>query len=324
MSTSYPSATPQPQEPKKDNRGLIYGLLIAALLGTWGYIIFDKSETKKEMEKNQIAYNSLDSVRNQLQKDYEEAEFRLDRMMGENAKLDSLLRTRDKDNEEMKNKIKNLIYKQNATQKDLAEARRLISEYNGKIQGYEQEISKLKEENQQLTNANQTLTTQKQELETSLATTQTEKKDLEQKVDVGSTLVASNFKIDAVNIKNSGKEKATDVAKRADKFKISFDVENRLSTSGTKDLYVVVTTPDGKVVTEEGLGSGSISTREEGQRNFTNKVSIDYEQGKKKNVSFDLKQADKYKPGSYRVEVFQNGFKIGEGNCNLKKGGLFS
>lgn len=74
---------------------------------------------------------------------------------------------------------------------------------------------------------------------------------------------------------------------------------------------------------EEGLGSGSVNTREEGDKEFTNKVSIDYEQGKRKNVSFDLKQTEKYKTGTYKVEVYQNGFKIGEGAVTLKKGGIF-
>jgi len=154
--------------------------------------------------------------------------------------------------------------------------------------------------------------------------TETAKKDLEGKVDVGSTLVASNFKIAAINVKGSGKEKSTSVAKRADLFRVSFDVENRLATSGPKDLYVSVTNPEGKVVTEDSLGSGTFTSREEGDKTFTNKISVEYEQGQRKSVSFDLKQADKYKPGVYKVDVYQNGFKIGSGEVTLKKGGLFS
>ena len=53
-------------------------------------------------------------------------------------------------------------------------------------------------------------------------------------------------------------------------------------------------------------------------------MTVAYEQGAKKNVSFDLKQSDKYAPGNYKVEVYNNGFKIGENTVVLKKGGLFS
>lgn len=49
------------------------------------------------------------------------------------------------------------------------------------------------------------------------------------------------------------------------------------------------------------------------QNNFTNKVDIDYVQGKKMNVSFDWKPENKFETGNYKIEVYNNGFKIGEG-----------
>jgi len=324
MSTSnYPSASSQSQMPKKDNRGIIYGVLIAALLGTWGYIIYDKSKTKEVIQQKDVQYASLDSVRNQLLTDYQAAEIRLDKMTSENAKLDSLVKTRDKDVATMRNRIKTLISKQNASAADLAEARRLINQLNGRIEEYVQEIERLQGENRQLTADKVQLTQEKQQLTETLDTKVAENKDLSNKVDVGSTLNASNFQLAAINEKKSGKEKVTVKAKKADKLRVSFDVDNRLTVSGTKDLYVIVVDPQGKVVKEEGLGSGTVNTREDGDKEFTNKVSIDYEQGKRKNVSFDLRQTDKYETGTYKVEVYQNGFKIGEGTVTLKKGGIF-
>lgn len=324
MSTSnYPSASSQSQMPKKDNRGIIYGVLIAALLGTWGYIIYDKSKTKEVIQQKDVQYASLDSVRNQLLTDYQAAEIRLDKMTSENAKLDSLVKTRDKDVATMRNRIKTLISRQNASAADLAEARRLINQLNGRIEEYVQEIERLQGENRQLTADKEQLKQEKQDLTQTLDTKVAENKDLSNKVDVGSTLNAANFQLAAINEKKSGKEKVTAKAKKADKLRVSFDVENRLSVSGTKDLYVIVIDPEGKVVKEEGLGSGTVNTREDGDKEFTNKVSIDYEQGKRKNVSFDLRQTDKYEPGTYKVEVYQNGFKIGEGTVTLKKGGIF-
>jgi peptidoglycan hydrolase CwlO-like protein len=324
-SANYRSATPQSPTPKKDNRGLIYGILIAALLSTWGYIIYDKSKTKEVMQQQDVRYTMLDSSKNQVQKEYEDALLRLDAMMGANTKLDSLVKTRDKEVEQVKARIRSLVNKQNATAGDLAEARGLIKDLNDKIDGYVAEIERLQGENQTLTTERNTLTTQKTELEQNLSNTQTEKKVAEEKVDIGSTLHASSFRIAAINEKGSGKEKATATAKRADKFRISFDLdENRIAPSGQKDLYILVTDPAGKLVSEQGLTSGTFTTRLEGEKQFTNKVSVDYEQGARKNVSFDLKQTDKYQPGAYKVEVYHNGFKIGENTVQLKKGGLFS
>jgi len=325
MTSNYPSAAPQTPEPKKDNRGLIYGVLIAALLGTWGYIIFDKSKTKEMIQQKDVQYAQLDSSKNTVQKEYEDALLRLDAMTSSNSHLDSLVKTKDAEMAALKGRIKGLVGKQNATAADLAEARKLIGELNGKVDGYLKQIEQLQAENQQLTTDKAQLTTQKAELETNLSNTAAEKKAAEDKVDVGSTLHASNFQIAAINVKNNGKEKSTTTAKRADKFRVSFDLdENRITPTGSKDLYVLVTDPAGKVISEQGLNSGSFTTRQDGEKQFTNKVSVDYTQGQRKNVSFDLKNADKYVPGNYKVEVYQNGFKIGDGGVTLKKGGLFS
>jgi TolA-binding protein len=323
--TNFPSATPQTPAPKKDNRGLIYGVLIAALLGTWGYIIYDKSKTKEVIQQKDVQYAVLDSSKNMVQKEYEDALLRLDAMTGTNTKLDSLVKSKDKELDGMKSRIQTLVRKQNASAADLAEARKLIKDLNGKIDGYVAEIERLQGENLQLTADKQTLTTQKAELETNLTTTTAAKQAAEEKVDIGSTLHASNFKIAAINEKSSGKEKATTTAKKADKFRISFDLdENLITPTGDKDLYIIVTDPAGKIISESGLNSGSFTTRKDGEKQFTNKVTVAYEQGVKKNVSFDLKQSDKYAPGNYKVEVYNNGFKIGENTVVLKKGGLFS
>ena len=62
-------------------------------------------------------------------------------------------------------------------------------------------------------------------------------KDRESVIDVGSTLHASNFYILGIDEKKGGKEKETTKAKRVDKIRISFDLdENRISTTGPKDL----------------------------------------------------------------------------------------
>ena len=125
--------------------------------------------------------------------------------------------------------------------------------------------------------------------------------------------------------KKNGKEKETTTAKRVDKLRISFDLdENRISASGKKDLYVRITAPDGKPVTDPGMGSGKISTREGNELDFTQKVGVEYIQGQRQTVNIDWKQNDKFETGDYMIEVYQNGFKIGEGIRHFKKGGLFS
>jgi len=146
---------------------------------------------------------------------------------------------------------------------------------------------------------------------------------LSQTVDVGSTFSASNIQITPVNEKRNGKEKTTSTAKRVDKLVVSFDVENRIARSGPADMYITVTAPNGQVVSDAALGSGTLTTRTEGDKQYTTKVSTEYEQGTRKALSFPIRQTD-FQTGNYKIEIYHNGFKIGESVRTLKKGGLFS
>ncbi len=325
--TNYPStgSAPQPEAPK-DSRKLIYGILIAALLGTWGYIVYDKSKSTETITQLQTQYSNVDSARNIVQQEYNEALARMDSLTGTNTQLQGQLGERKAEIDKIKSQIKEELAKKNS---DLSKTRNMIGQLNGKINDLLTQIEQLKAENQQLTTTNQQITTerdtissQKKVVEQTLATTQVEKAHVE---DVASTLHASNINITGIDVKGSGKEKSTTTAKRVDVFRVSFDLdENRIAPSGSKELYVCVYSPDGKPITIPSNGSGTFQTRDDGGKVFTNKVDINYEQGKRTPVSFDWKpEGGKYQTGDYKIEIYQNGYKIGEGTKSLKKGGLF-
>lgn len=309
---------------KSSNRGLLYGILIVAILEPLGYILYEKNKTNEVIEKKDAQYAVLDSSKNQVQREFDDALLRLDAMTGANSKLDSLVKTKDQEIVNIKARIQSLVRKQNATGAELSEARNLISQLNGKIDGYMVEIERLQTENGQLNQDKTNLTAQKADLEQNLSVTKTAKIAAEEKVNIGSTLHASNFNIKAIDIRRSGKEKATSSAKSADKLRISFDLdENMIATSGQKELYIIVTNPAGNPIAEFNGTIGKFNTRKDGEKPFTSKILVDYETGVRKNVGFDVQQSDKFEQGSYKVEVYQNGFKIGENTLQLKKGGIF-
>jgi predicted nucleic acid-binding Zn-ribbon protein len=325
--TNYPSAGAPPDRPEepKDNRKLIYGVLIAALLGTWGYIVYDKNKSKEVITQLQTSYSNVDSARNVVQEEYNQVLSRMDSLTGSNTQLQGALAERKAEIDRLRQSIKGELSKNNA---DVTKARAMIAELNGKLNNLLAEIDQLKQENEKLTTSNKQLTVerdtlsyQKQALTETLTVVQTRSAELE---DIASTLHASNINIAAIDVRGSGKEKATTTAKRADKLRISFDIdENRIASSGSKEIYVVVTGPDGKPVTIPSNGSGTFTTRDEGEKVFTSKVDLQYEQGKRTPVSFDWKQDNNYQTGAYKIEIYHNGYKIGEGVKTLKKGGLF-
>ncbi|KIC90023.1 hypothetical protein [Flavihumibacter sp. ZG627] len=323
MSTSnYPSATPT-QEPKKDYKGLIIALLAAGLLGTWGYLLYNNNKNEQNIQQKEATIAQVTDEKTELQRNFDASLARLDSVTGSNNALQGQLTDKNSEIGKLKTEIRSILNKRNATQAELNRAKKLISTMNEKVAGLEQEVARLTTENTQL---NTDLTTEKvktSQLTTDLTTTTTQKQELEKTVDIASTLNAYNISITPINEKSGGKEKVTSTAKRVDKLVISFDVDNRIAPAGSAEVYVLVTGPDGKPVSQEALGSGTFTTREEGDKPFTAKVPVKIETGKKTPVEFAWKQGSDFQRGNYKIEIYHNGFKIGEGTRELKKGGLF-
>jgi hypothetical protein len=319
--TNYPSASPTTTPQRSSNsKNIVIGLLAVALLGSWAYFLMKINRSDKEiLSKSEEGVHYM-SQRDSLESLYKFTLDKYDSVTVANNDLSGKLTTKQTEISKLKAEINSILKKKNATSSELARAKTLIDELNSQIETLQAENARLTGENQTLTTEKAQLIVEKDTLTANLNTTQAEKKVLENTVDVGSTFSASNIAIIPVNEKNGGKEKETTTAKKVDKLVVSFDVENRIAKSGPADMYILVTAPDGKVIDATG---GTFTTREEGDKSFTSKLTVPYEQGKRQNVQLPLIQ-DKFQTGDYKIQVYHNGFKIGEGVRTLKKGGLFS
>ncbi len=322
--TNYPSATPTTQPQRSSNsKNIVIGLLAVALLGSWAYFLMKINRSDKEiLSKTEEGVHYM-SQRDSLESLYKFTLDKYDSVSVANNDLSGKLTGKQSEITKLKGEISSILRKKNATASELSRAKTLIEELNTKITSLEADVARLTGENQVLTTEKATLIVEKDSLTSNLATTQEEKKVLEGTVDVGSTFSASNIAITPVNEKSSGKEKETTTAKKVDKLVVSYNVENRIAKSGPADMYIIVTAPDGKVISTETTGGGTFTTRTDGDQTFTYKTTINYEQGTRQNIQVPLIQ-DKFQTGDYKIQVYHNGFKIGEGVRTLKKGGLFS
>lgn len=314
MQNNEIASTPSSSERPRGGKGLIYGILIAALLGTWGYVIWDKSKSTQEKEQLQTQVVTIDSSKSAVQEQFQAALAQLDMLRSAN---DSLMRTKDKQVSDLKARISNLLTKSNASAADLAEARTLIGQLNSQLDGFREEIERLKGEKV-------VLVTQRDSIKRNYDTATAQNQQLTQQVDLGSVLHASDFKITPIHLKKSGKEVSTSKATRADLMRIAFDIDqNRIATSGDKDLYVCITSPDGTPLAVEALGSGRFTLADGTEKLYTAKKTIHYTTGNDTTITVDWKQNSDFKPGSYKVEIYEKGYLIGQGNVSMKKGGLF-
>jgi septal ring factor EnvC (AmiA/AmiB activator) len=318
-----PSQENQPQTlPRKNNyKNAVIGVLAAGVLSLGGYMVYDKNKASDTIALQQTQIAKVTDEKSDIQSSFDASLARLDSMATVNTGLNSQLTEKNSEIAKVKSEIRSILSKKNATAAELSRAKTLIAQLNDKISVLEQDVARLTEENQTLSNDKVVLTQEKEKLTTDLATTTEVKQNLEKKVDVASTLNASNIAITPIDVRKSGKEKVSTTAKRVDKLLVSFDVTNRIAQPGSTDVYVLVIGPDGTPITS---GTETFTTREDGNKTYTAKLPVEIETAKKKNVEFAFAPGTKFQQGSYKIMIYQNGFLIGESVRELKKGGLFS
>lgn len=180
--TNYPSASSPNQAPRKDFRGLIIGILVVGLLGTWGYLLWNNNKQTQVHQTDQQQIAKVSDEKSDLQKNFDATLVRLDSISGNNNELQSKLSERSSEISKLKVEIRSILNKRNATAEELNRAKKLIAELNDKLNGLEEEVAKLTQENQTLTVEKTVLTQEKEQLTTDLQTTNVAKQDLEKRL----------------------------------------------------------------------------------------------------------------------------------------------
>jgi myosin heavy subunit len=290
---------------------IIIGILIVALIGSWVYF---NSTNNTLIKENEVKVAAIDSSKNVINAEFIAASAKVDSLTAQNTELSGDLLTKTDEIKKLKSNIGNILKNQKATNSELASAKTMIAELNGKLAGLVSDLEKAQVENKQLTAKNEDLTNQNTNLNNNLSATTKEKERIQ---DIASTLHASGFNIESIRVREDGTERKTNNAKRANTIRVSFQLDkNKITPTGAQDIYVCLTNPEGKAI-----GDGAtFATREDGQRSFSNKLTVQYVQNAALPVNFDIKQSSKLTEGEYKVEVYNNGFKIGEGKTTLRKG----
>jgi len=301
--TNFPTSITESPTPRKNFKNLIIGVLLVALVGTGTFLAISMNKTGETIQQQQTQIATVTDQKSDVQKSFDASLARLDSMATLNSGLESKLTARNKEITKTKNEIRSILNKKNATAAELSKARNLIASLNDKITGMEQQVAQLTQDNQTLTQDKVVLNQDKDKLTADLTTTTATKDSLVQKVDVASTLNANNIAITPIDVRHNGKEKVTTTAKHVSKLVISFDVNNRIAQPGTTDVFVVVTGPDGKPISEQSLNSGTFTTREDGDKAFTAKLPVDIETAKKKNVQFAFTPGNNFQEGNYTIQI---------------------
>lgn len=285
----------------------IYLAIIAILIGTNIFLFFQKRQSTAETLQVKEEINQVNSEKDVLQKEFDASLVRLDDLTGKNVELQKALESNNSEISQAKTRIQAILSKSNATEVELKEARGLIRSLNGRIESYEKQIASLKNENTKLTVERDSMVT--------------DNSVLQQKVSLGKILHASNIRMIPIDLRRNGKkEKETNKARRVDMLRISFDIdENRLVESGEKELKIRIQNPDGDLLSNAALGSGSVVKKNGEILYYSIGKLIELEANSPvKDIDVDWKQSFDYQKGVYSVEIYYDGYLIGSGKAGLK------
>lgn len=205
-----------------------------------------------------------------------------------------------------------------------------IRDYQAFLANNEVDIRKLKAENGSLRNRAEVLEQERQTILTENAGLKTEKailaqtvvdyseqnEDLRNKVSLASALKALNIEINALAANGRERQGGTYKASRIDRLLITFMLpSNPVAQRNNKDIYLRILDANGAVVSESGFGGTTwLDGREIG---YSFRQTVPYENNDQQ-VNMFFRRDAPYAPGTYAVELYAEGFKIGDSRFIVK------
>lgn len=294
----------------------IIAVLSVLLLGSLGYNIYQGQKHKESSELMAIDLKDEESAKILLQQELDSLTSEFERTKQDIDVRDSILSKRDAEIFDKQREIQNILNKNELSESELKQARRMIAALNADIGRFKQEITDLKQKNDSLQVANQTLNEEKTTISEELVSEKEKAQETEK--NMRSTFSISNYQLKGLMVKRSGKEVETDKAKRIDKLRVSFDLDpNSYADSGVKEIFIAIYKPDGTLGKFKGASSGSLETWSLGTVEYSDKIKFIYTKGSERNISFDWEDYE-FPKGVYRIDLYQNGFKIGQKSLELR------
>jgi len=147
-----------------------------------------------------------------------------------------------------------------------------------------------------------------------------DKEELIEKVTNATVLRAYNVTAATVRFTGSGRERATDKAKKVERVNVCFTLgENKLAEPGIKTVYVQIIRPDNVVVTQK-VGEDYSFETEGGTLQYSMKKEVDYQNKDTYACMYWNKKSETESAmvGTYNVKVFSDGQEIGSSSFDLR------
>ncbi len=302
--------TPTQEKPKKSYKA---GITIVILL-----IIIAIQSVKIYLD-----YNEKVEVKQQLVSTEEDLAGTMQRLTDVKAELDQKIIDIQKLGGDVADLKKAKAEVESEMRRGTQRSTKALKELKDRLDGYEEllkvkdkEIEKLKTVNKELFSENRTLKTKQNKLSDSINVLAKNKEELISKVTLASQLKTENILAKAVNSK--GKERVSPFKNRwFQKLKVEFTLaDNKVAPIEGKKILIRIIDSNNQVIFDVAKGSGTFMLNNK-EEFYTAAQEILFDNTKQK-LSFLYEKGSEYAEGSYTVEVFTDGYKMGTVGFDVK------
>ncbi|CCH56298.1 hypothetical protein BN8_05623 [Fibrisoma limi BUZ 3] len=174
----------------------------------------------------------------------------------------------------------------------------------------------LEEEKQNVLSENEGLKTEKEALTQTLADYSLQNAELKNQVTLASAMKAVNAEVIALAANGKERRGGSYKASRIDRLKISFIMpSNAVAVKNDKDIYIRILDANGAVVSESGVGG--VIPFEGREIGYSIRQTVPFENNDQE-VNILFRKESAFKPGNYTVEIYAEGFLIGDTRFDVK------
>ncbi len=317
------SKTPEPKkttgakkEEKSGNTGIIIVLVLSILTNIGlGVGLFINMNKVSEQESIILSLNN-----EVTQKDAEVLQ-KTTELEGLQSDLERIREEREKlglANDSLNNRISTLgatIAQLKKTSKLDGDAKRklerLIAELRAEVLEKDQQIAVLIGERDSLATGLSEATVEKHRLGDSL-------RSAASALAYAAILKAENVKV--VALRENGKEFEGEELKgsRIDRIKVTFSLaDNKAAKRDSKGFYVALTTPKGEVFSDPNNGGGMLTLADGSEILYTMNQALRFDNTNQK-LTFTMLKGFNYIEGAYKINIYSEGYHIGEGSFKVK------
>lgn len=314
------------EERKSDNRGRgLYLLLILLLLGLNGWLFFNAFQNKEDRKRSEAQIEEAQVLYGQLQSQYDEAKKQLSMQKGDFHQKDSLISALEAELDARRGEITTLLKTCNFFNGGVTTNQKKLDEVKEEIVSMEVDCSSYKQQLEELNAKFLALQQDYEELQIAYEKEVKRAEDLvydrDSILDIGGFILSKDIEISGVRKKGNGGDAEGQNAKHTDRLKISFDLlPNKLSAGKDQTFFVKIIGPNGKTLYSDENGSGEFVNKEKPEDNlFSKAMTIKYDGGDVENHTVYWEQEEEFKPGTYTVKIYHNGYMSSRSTFTLKK-----